>query len=49
MWHRISKEEQLRLKKRIKIMRDRDKLVFRVIAERLGMTQQLVITAYYKW
>lgn len=49
MWHRISKEEKLRIKRIVKKRRDKDKLKFRIIAERLGITQELVRTAYYKW
>jgi len=45
----ISKEEKLRLKHRVKQMRDEDKLIFRIIAERLGMKEGLVRAAYYKW
>jgi len=45
----ISKEEKERIKKRVKLMRDRDKLIFRIIAERLGMSAGRVRDAYYNW
>lgn len=45
----ISKEEKLRIKRRVKQMRDKDKLVFRIIGERLGMSEGQVRSAYYEW
>jgi len=45
----ILKEEKERIKKRVKLMRDRDKLIFRIIAERLGLSAEQVRAAYYKW
>ena len=44
-----SKEEKLRIKRRVKEMRDKDKLIFRIIAERLGITEGLARAAYYDW
>ena len=45
----ISKEEKERIKKRVKLMRDKDKLIFRIIAERLAMSEEQVRAAYYRW
>jgi len=45
----ISKEEKEGIKKRVKLMRDRDKLTFRIIAGRLGISVEQVRAAYYKW
>ena len=49
MSKRISKEEKIRIKKRVLLMRDRDKLIFRIIAERIGIKEGLVRAAYYDW
>jgi len=49
MSKRISKEEKERIKKRVMLMRDRDKLIFRIIAERVGISEWLVRAAYYEW
>ncbi len=45
----ISKEEKLRIRKRVVKMRDKDKLIFRIIAERLGIKEGLARAAYYDW
>ena len=42
-------EEKERIKKRVMLMRDRDKLIFRIIAERLGLSEWLARAAYYDW
>ena len=44
-----SKEEKKRIKERVMKMRDKDKLIFRIIAERLGMKEGLARAAYYNW
>ena len=44
-----SKEEKKRIKERVMKMRDKDKLIFRIIAERLGMKEGLARAAYYDW
>jgi len=49
MSKRISVEEKIRIKKRVLKMRDRDKLIFRIIAERLGLSEWLARAAYYDW
>jgi len=49
MSKRISKEEKERIKKRVMLMRDRDKLIFKIIAERLGLSEGLARAAYYDW
>lgn len=42
-------EEKIRIKKRVLKMRDKDHLIFRIIAERLGLSEWLARAAYYDW
>ncbi len=45
----ISEQERKRIMDRVKKMRDKDKLIFRIIAERLGMSEGRARAAYYDW